>query len=41
VATRREIVSTIENAIQNRLNQAGLIFNVAGREKTFPVFITK
>lgn len=33
---RREIVSTIENAIQNRLNQAGLIFNVAGREKNIP-----
>lgn len=30
---RREIVTTIENAIQNRLNQAGLIFDVAGREK--------
>ncbi len=30
---RREIVSTIESAIQNRLNQTGLIFDVAGREK--------
>ena len=30
---RREIVSTIENSIQNRLNQTGLIFDVAGREK--------
>ncbi len=30
---RREIVNTIENAIKNRLNQAGLIFDVEGREK--------
>ncbi len=30
---RREIVTTIESAIQNRLNQTGLIFKVVGREK--------
>ena len=30
---RREIVNTIESAIKNRLNQTGLIFDVAGREK--------
>ncbi len=30
---RREIVNTIENSIKNRLNQTGLIFDVAGREK--------
>ena len=30
---RREIVTTIESSIQNRLNQTGLIFKVAGREK--------
>ncbi|KAF3978182.1 MAG: bifunctional (p)ppGpp synthetase/guanosine-3',5'-bis(diphosphate) 3'-pyrophosphohydrolase [Methylococcales symbiont of Iophon sp. n. MRB-2018] len=33
---RREIVSTIESSIQNRLNQADLIFDVAGREKNIP-----
>ncbi|KAF3982442.1 MAG: bifunctional (p)ppGpp synthetase/guanosine-3',5'-bis(diphosphate) 3'-pyrophosphohydrolase [Methylococcales symbiont of Hymedesmia sp. n. MRB-2018] len=33
---RREIVSTIESSIKNRLNQAGLIFDVAGREKNIP-----
>lgn len=31
---RREIVSIIKNTIQNRLTQTGLIFDVAGREKT-------
>jgi len=30
---RHEIVKTIESAIKNRLNQTGLIFDVAGREK--------
>jgi len=30
---RREIVNTIESSIKNRLNQTGLIFDVAGREK--------
>lgn len=30
---RREIVNTIENSIKNRLNELGLIFDVAGREK--------
>ena len=30
---RREIVNTIESSIKNRLNQTGLLFDVAGREK--------
>jgi len=30
---RREIVNTIESAIKTRLNQIGLVFDVAGREK--------
>ncbi len=30
---RREIVSTIENSIKNRLSETGLIFDVTGREK--------
>ncbi len=33
---RKEIVGTIESSIQNRLNQAGLIFDVVGREKNVP-----
>lgn len=30
---RKEIITTIENSIKNRLNQLGLIFDVEGREK--------
>lgn len=30
---RRELVNTIESSIKNRLNQMGLLFDVAGREK--------
>ncbi len=33
---RKELIGTIESSIQNRLNQAGLIFDVAGREKNIP-----
>lgn len=31
---RKEIIDTIENSIQNRLNQVGLICDVVGREKS-------
>ncbi len=30
---RREIINTIESSIKHRLNQTGLLFDVAGREK--------
>jgi len=38
---RREIINTIESSIKNRLNQAGLIFDVAGREKNIASIYNK
>lgn len=38
---RREIVNTLENSIKNRLNQAGLIFDVEGREKNIASIYNK